>query len=92
MAELIDLGLITDSQRLLKKLLDQKGIRWFMAGEGSRLIALDKAKIDLVVRTAERACVRRGGRPLAAAREHCRRQVRRELIQRLAFAMLKTGC
>ena len=92
MAELIDLGLVGDTQRILQKLLDKHGIRWFLAGEGARLIALDKAKVELVVRTAQRARQRAGKRILNAATEHCRKQVRRELIRRVAFAMLKTGC
>ena len=92
MAELIDLGLVGEAQRVLHKLLDEKGIRWFMAGEGARLIALDQKKVDLVVRTAARDRRRQGMRPLPAVQEHCRRQVRRELIRRVTFAMLKSGC
>jgi hypothetical protein len=92
MAELIDLGLVGDARRVLKKLLDEKGIRWFMSGEGARLIELDQKKVDLVVRTAERGRKRKGLAPLPTVQEHCRKQVRRELIRRVAFAMLKTGC
>jgi hypothetical protein len=92
MAELIDLGLVGEAKRVLEKLVDKRGIRWFLASEGPRLMALDATKIDLVVRTAERVRRRRGQRVIASSREQCRTQVRRALIQRVAIAMLKTGC
>lgn len=92
MAEIIDLGLVTDAQRLLEKLLDRHGIRWFLAGEGARLMALDKSKLELVVRTAQKARERKGLRVHEGAGDYCRKQVRRELIRRVAIAMVKTGC
>lgn len=92
MAELIDLGLLGESRRVLEKLVDKRGIRYFMANEGPRLLALDKAKVDLVVRTAQRALERKGRAAHEESVAHCRTQVRRELIRRVAIAMLKTGC
>ncbi|MBI5544199.1 MAG: hypothetical protein HY901_09940 [Deltaproteobacteria bacterium] len=92
MAELIDLGLVSEAKRVLEKLFDKHGIRWFMATEGPRLFALDKSKVDLVVRTALRARERRGLESYEDAIEHCRTQVRRDLIRRVAIAMLQTGC
>ncbi|HEY3450126.1 MAG TPA: hypothetical protein VGK67_27480 [Myxococcales bacterium] len=92
MAELIDLGLLGEATRLLEKLVDQRGIRFFMATEGPRLLALDPSKVDLVVRTAQRARERKGFPPHEGAVEHCHTQVRRNLIRRVAIAMLETGC
>ncbi len=94
MAELIDLSLLTDANQLLDKLLHKHGINWFLAKDGPRLMALEKAKIDLVIETAIRARSRksRSYKPPRQAVEHCRRQIRRQLIQRVAMAMLQTGC
>ena len=92
MAELIDLGLLVEAKRVLEKLLKTRGIRWFMATEGPRLLALDPSKVDLVVRTALRARERQGFEPLQDTVEHCHTQIRRDLIRRVALAMLETGC
>jgi len=92
MAELIDLGLLSEAKRVMEKLLDQRGIRWFMASEGPRLLALDPSKVDLIVRTAKRVRERKGFGPHESAVEHCHTQIRRDLIRRVALAMLKTGC
>lgn len=92
MAELIDLGLFTDANRLLEKLIEQHGINWFLAHEGKRLMALEKAKIDLVVRTAVRSRERKELPVQEPAVEQCRKQVRRALIRRVAEAMVGTGC
>ena len=92
MAELIDLGLVTEAQRVLEKLLDQHGIRWFLATDGAALMALDKSKISLVVRTARKARERQGHAVLEEALAHCLHRVRRDLIRRVAIAMLRTGC
>ena len=92
MAELIDLGLLTDANRLLEKLLEKHGIGWFLARDGQTLMALEKAKIDLVVRTAVRSRQRKALHPMRPAVEQCRKQVRRQLIRKVAEAMVGTGC
>ncbi len=92
MAELIDLGLVREGYRVLENLLAKRGIRWFLATEGARLMALDKSKIDLVIRAARKARERKGHEVPEAAVAHGRSMIRRELIQRVAIAMLRTGC
>jgi len=92
MAEIIDLALVAEANRVLGKFLDTRGIRWFMANDGPRLLALDKAKVEMVVKTARRARERKGATPVPQAVEHCRTLVRRDLIRRVAMAMLQTGC
>jgi len=92
MADVIDLGLLVESKRVLKRLLESRGIRWFMASEGPRLLALDPAKVDLVVRIALRVRERQGAEPIQGAAESCHKHVRRELIRKVALAMLRTGC
>ncbi|HCF57018.1 MAG TPA: hypothetical protein DFS52_03350 [Myxococcales bacterium] len=92
MAELIDLGLLTDANRLLEKLIEKHGIAWFLARDGQRLLALEKQKIDLVVRTAVRSRERKAQVVMRPAVEQCRKSVRRTLIRRVAEAMVGTGC
>jgi hypothetical protein len=92
MAEIIDLALLTDSERLLNKILDRHGLGWFIARDGERLMALERAKIELVVRTAIRARERMRQPVAESAAEHCRKQVRRSLIRKVALAMVRAGC
>ena len=92
MADLIDLRLLSDANRLLAELIERRGLRWFLATEGQHLFELEPAKIDLVVEASLELQRRQGFAPLPATVEHCRKQVRRALIRRLAEAMLATGC
>lgn len=92
MAELIDIGLVADANKLLEKLLERHGISWFLARDSQRLMALEKEKIDLIVRTAVRNRERKDLPVVTPAVEHCRNLVRRKLIQRVAEAMVGTGC
>ena len=89
MAEIIDIGLVSDAQRLLERLIDERGIGWFLDRESRRLVALQPSKIDLVVKAALRTKKRRVP---ARVVEHCRRHVRRILIHEVARAMLASGC
>ncbi|WP_224370995.1 hypothetical protein [Hyalangium versicolor] len=90
MADIIDLTLLADARRYLQKLLDTRGITYFLKKEGHRLFQLEPAKVELVMRTAMRS--RKGAqRPPEQAVEHCRAEIRRELIRRVASAMLQTG-
>jgi hypothetical protein len=91
MAEIIDLGLFSTARRVLRKLLTQRGIAWFLEREGKRLVKIDRAKVDLVVRTASRARARQSMPPSSESVEACRRRVRRELIRRVAHAMVDSG-
>jgi hypothetical protein len=91
MADIIDLTLLTDAQRYLRKLLDARGVAYFLRKEGARLFELEPSKVELVVRVAARSRSTRGGAPHPRAVEHCRQQIRRELIRHVAAAMLKTG-
>jgi hypothetical protein len=81
MADIIDLS----------KLLDKRGLSYFLQKEGSRLFHLEPSKVELVLRTALRAREGTLPRPHPRAIEHCRKEVRRELIRRVASAMLQTG-
>jgi hypothetical protein len=89
MADIIDIGLVGDAQRLLERLIDERGIGFFLDRESKRLVALQPAKIDLVVKAALRSKKRRVPPSVV---ERCRRHVRRILIREVARAMLASGC
>lgn len=92
MAELINLPLVVGARKLLEELVDARGIRWFLAPEGRRLLELEKGKVELVVNAVANELQRSGRRPHPAAVEHCRAQIRRDLIRKLALAMIASGC
>ncbi|MBN1206004.1 MAG: hypothetical protein JXB05_13890 [Myxococcaceae bacterium] len=91
MADIIDLTLLTDVRRYLQKLLDARGLTYFLQKEGHRLFQIEPAKIELVIRTALRSRAPGLPKPPEQAVEHCRKEIRRELIRRVANAMLQTG-
>lgn len=91
MADIIDLTLLADARRLLKKLLTTRGLSYFLAKEGHRLFHLEPARVDLVVKTTLRMRPEHLPPPHPKAVEHVRTEVRRELIRRVAEAMLQTG-
>ncbi len=92
MADIIDLALVSESRKYLKKLLDARGINYFLRQDASRPYQLEPKKVDLVVRTAARAREEKIGRPQhTRAFEQARKLVRRELIRRVVAEMLQTG-
>lgn len=91
MADIIDLTLVADARRYFHKLLDKRGISYFLQKDGHRLFHIEPSKVELVVRTAARARPAHLPRPHRASVEHCRKEIRRELIRRVVEQMLKTG-
>ncbi|MBM7118805.1 hypothetical protein [Archangium primigenium] len=91
MADIIDLSLLADSRRYLLKLLDTRGLSYFLQKDGSRLFHIEPSKIELVLRTVLRSRAEDLPTPHPKAIEHCRKEIRRELIRRVASAMLQTG-
>ena len=93
MAEIIDIALIADAQRLLEQLIDKHGIAWFLKRDGKRLMAIDDAKVELVLATAGSAGRRKHPRKAhPAALDYCRVQLKRVLIRLVAQAMVASGC
>lgn len=86
------LPLVLGARKLLEELIDARGIRWFLAPEGRRLVELEKSKVELIVAAAANERQRAGRRPHPEAIEHCRAQIRRELIRKVALAMIASGC
>lgn len=90
MADIIDLSLVAESRKHLKKLLEARGIAYFLRKDARRPFQLEPEKVDLVVRAAAktRASARQ---PPQLAFEHARSVVRRELIRRVVAEMISVG-
>jgi len=91
MADIIDLTLVADARRTFQELLETKGLTWFLRKEGQRLFEIEPRRVEQVVRTAARSRPKHLGRAPTAAVEHCRKEIRRELIRRVVESMLQTG-
>ena len=90
MAEIIDLSLVADARRFFHKLLDARGIAYFLRQDG-RPFQIEQSKVEMVVRTAARSRPAHLPKPPLHAVDHCRREIRRELIRRVVEEMLQTG-
>jgi hypothetical protein len=91
MADIIDLSLLLESRKYLRKLLEARGIAYFLASDSKRPFRLEPSKVDLVVRTAARLGEQRRGPPTAKAFEHARAEIRKELIRRVVAEMIQVG-
>jgi hypothetical protein len=91
MAEIIDLSLVADARRFFHKLLDKRGISYFLRNDGGRPFQIEPSKVELVVRTAARSRPAHLPKPPRPAVEHCRKEIRRELIKRVVEEMLQVG-
>ena len=90
MAEIIDLALVADARRYLSKLLEARGLAWFLRQDARRPFQLEPTRVEWVLRTAARSR-ERTRRPHLRAVEYARKEVRRELIRRVVAEMLQTG-
>ena len=89
MPNVVDLTLVSQARRTLPALLDERRLGFFLL-PASRTPRLDPRRIAWVVEAARRMVPARARRdPNALSRT--RRVVRRELIRRLAEAMLQAG-
>ena len=91
MADIIDLSLIAESRKHLKKLLDARGINYFLAPNAKRPFQLEPSRVDLVVRAAAKTRKAQTGRVHESAYERARAEVRRELIRRVVAEMVQIG-
>jgi hypothetical protein len=91
MAEIIDLTLVSNARRFFQKILDTRGLSYFLKKDGHRLFHIEPAKVEMIVRTAARARPTHLPRPPRPAIDYCRKEIRRELIRRVVEAMLRTG-
>jgi hypothetical protein len=91
MADVIDLTLVADARRFFFKLLDARGLSYFLRKDGQRLFHIEQSKVEMVVRTAARNRPSHLPKPPLPAVDYCRREIRRELIRRVVQTMLQTG-
>jgi hypothetical protein len=91
MADIIDVSLLTDAKRYFHKLLDARGISYFLRKDGHRLFQIEQSKVEMIVRTAARSRPAHMPKPPVHAVEYARKQIRRELIKRVVEEMLQTG-
>ncbi len=90
MAEIIDLALVSNARRTLHKLLEKKGLNYFLKADAKRPFRLDHTRVEMVLRVAARKKTR-AHQPHLIAVEHVRKEIRRELIRRVVAEMLQTG-
>ncbi|MBL8955612.1 MAG: hypothetical protein JNK82_32855 [Myxococcaceae bacterium] len=90
MADVIDLTLVADARRYLTKMLDARGLNYFLRTDARRPFQLEPTKVEMVVRTAARSRARER-RPHHRAVDFARKEVRRELIKRVVAEMLGAG-
>ena len=89
MQNVVDLTLVSRARRVLGALLEERGLGFFLS-PSARSPTLDPRRIAWVVEAARRKVGPRARNdPNALSRT--RRVVRRELIRRLAEAMLQAG-
>ncbi len=89
MPNVVDLTLVSRARRVLRTVLDERGLGFFLLSS-SRAPKLDPRRIAWVVAAARRQASARARRdPDALSRT--RRVVRKELIRRLSEAMLQAG-
>ncbi len=89
-AEIIDLALVADAQRFLNKMLEAKGLAWFLRQDARRPFQLEPTRVELVLRTAARSR-EKTRKPHRRAVDYARKQVRRVLIRHVVAEMLQTG-
>jgi hypothetical protein len=86
----VDLTLVSRARGVLHSVLEERGLGFFLKPESPRTPRLDPRRIAWVVEIARRRVGRKARNdPDALART--RRVVRRELIRRLAEALLQAG-
>ena len=89
MPNVVDLTLVSQARRSLESILDERGLGFFLQGT-SRAPRIDPRRIAWVVSAARRKASARG-RKAPDALSRTRRVIRKELVRRLADAMLQAG-
>jgi hypothetical protein len=87
---LVDLSLTAEARRVLERVLAERGLSFFLrGGAGGPASRIDSRRLAWVVEVARRR-TRRGVRDLNAV-SRTRRILRREVIRRLAHALVSAG-
>lgn len=89
MPNVVDLALASEARRALHRVLEERGLGFFVKSTRNRPPHLDTRRIAWVVEAARRSRPRAHADPDALSRT--RRVLRRELIRRLAQDMVGAG-
>ncbi len=90
MPNVVDLSLTAEARRTLRRILQDRGLSFFLkGGRGGPAARIDNRRLAWVVEAASRR-TRRGVRD-ANAVSRTRRILRREIIRQLAVAMVRAG-
>ncbi len=90
MPNVVDLSLTAEARRTLRRVLEERGLSFFLkGGRGGPAARIDNRKLAWVVEAASRR-TRRGVRD-ANAVSRTRRILRREIIRQLAVVMVRAG-
>jgi hypothetical protein len=89
MQNVVDLALAAEARRALERVLEERGLGFFVKTGLGRAPHLDSRRIAWVVEAARRARRARPRDPDAFTRT--RRVLRRELIRRLAHQLVQAG-
>jgi len=86
----VDLSLTAEARRALRRVLEDRGLAFFLkGGRGGPTARIDNRKLAWVVEAASRRARRHPKDPNAVSRT--RRLLRREIIRQLAEAMVSAG-
>jgi hypothetical protein len=88
MGELIDLTLLQAARCLLKAQLEAEGLDSFLSRSGRQWFQIAPERIEEILVCAQNKVARAVS---AKTLELARREIRRELIRRVACAMVQTG-
>jgi len=88
MGELIDLTLLQAARRLLEAQLEAEGLDSFLSRSGRQWFQIAPERIEDILACAAKQAPRV---PTAKAWEWARRDIRRQLIRKVACAMVQTG-
>ena len=90
MPNVVDLSLTAEARRALRKVLEDRGLSFFLTGGGGQAAArIDNRRLAWVVEAASRR-TRRGVKDLNAI-SRTRRILRREILRQLAEALVSAG-
>lgn len=90
MPNVVDLSLTAEARRALSKVLEERGLSFFLKGGRGRAAArIDNRRLAWVVEAASRR-TRRGVKDLDAI-SRTRRILRREILRQLAEALVSAG-
>jgi hypothetical protein len=86
---IVDLNLCSEARRALRRVLDQRGLQFFLKAGQRGPLRLDSRRIAWVVEAARRTKTPIPTDPDALSRT--RRVVRRELLRQLATTLVQAG-